>query len=202
MVDTMRVRGSTLNRLIALSHRRWNVPILATLHAEHGAKFVTLCHRVAEPGEAESTASQGGVRESLDLLIHLGWVERLGGYGHPLRPEYVLTDRGRRIAPGAAKIDEVLRGMRLREPMLRRWPLPILYVVGTTPSRFTEIVGTIRSATDRAVSLTLKQMMECSTIERVSSEEGKDALHVPATRLVYRARQEAMPLVAALANAV
>ena len=69
--------------LPALLHHRWAVPILAVLHREKGAKFVTLGSRLG--------VSRDSLRRSLDRLTQQRLVRRNPGYGHPMRPEYVLT---------------------------------------------------------------------------------------------------------------
>ena len=39
--------------------------------------------------------SRSMLTASLTQLIEAGWLQRNPGHGHPLRPEYVLTDAGR-----------------------------------------------------------------------------------------------------------
>ena len=36
--------------------------------------------------------TRDSLRRALDALIALGYVRRNEGYGHPLRPEYLITD--------------------------------------------------------------------------------------------------------------
>ena len=93
--------SSPAQRLAELFHRRWAVPILAELHRDRGAKFVTLAYRLS--------ASQTAVRQTLDELIQRGFVRRNSGYGHPLRPEYLLTSRGDRLAPECTTLHDALK---------------------------------------------------------------------------------------------
>ena len=80
-----------LARLAALLHHRWSVPVLAALLEGSGAKFVTLARRL--------DLSRDSLRRTLDVLIAQRWVMRNPGHGHPMRPEYLLTAAGARIAP-------------------------------------------------------------------------------------------------------
>ncbi|MGH2451320.1 MAG: winged helix-turn-helix transcriptional regulator, partial [Candidatus Limnocylindria bacterium] len=71
----------------ALFHHRWAAPVLAELDRSRGSRFVTLSNRLA--------LSRESLRRTLTALIDAGLVMKNPGYGHPLRPEYILTERGR-----------------------------------------------------------------------------------------------------------
>lgn len=164
---------SSLEPLIAAAQRRWAIPILATLHRDQGAKLVTLCHRVVQGPDRTATsdnlqpANQGAVRQALDHLIELGWVQRNSGYGHPLRPEYILARPGERLAPAAAIIDDAIFKIRAHDLALRRWALPILRVAfDEGPARFSALTAALRPATDRAISLTLQSLSAGGAIDR------------------------------------
>lgn len=159
-------RFSPSPRLLALSRRRWALPILAELHrAEEvsgwrgGARFVTLCHGLR--------VNQAAVRQSLDHLIEIGYVARNTGYGHPLRPEYILTRAGERLAPTCAAIDSALVKLRVRPLGLRRWSLPVLHTIDhLEPARFTTIAERLGGVTDRALTLSLKGLCGATLVER------------------------------------
>ena len=70
-------------RLAQLFHHRWAVPVLAELHRTSGSRFVTLHRRLGIGRES--------LRRTLASLAEQDLVARNPGYGHPLRPEYVLT---------------------------------------------------------------------------------------------------------------
>lgn len=147
-----------IDRLMALFRRRWACPVLAELHRAEGAKFVTLVHRLG--------SNPGAMRQTLDELLALGWIERNPGYGHPLRPEYLLTPRGERLGPICALLDQAATILDVRDVAFRKWSMPVLYVVGEGPTRFKEIPLALGAVTDRAVSLALKDLAEAEMISR------------------------------------
>ena len=77
--------------LATIFRRRWAPQTIALLESRRGERFVSLCHELG--------AHQGAVRDTLDYLMEIGIVIRNPGYGHPLRPEYILTPIGSRVAP-------------------------------------------------------------------------------------------------------
>ena len=147
-----------LSPLIALVHRRWNIPILAELHKRNGAKFVSLTNAL-DVGRASLSAS-------LNDLIDLGLVARNTGHGHPMRPEYLLTERGRK--PGAI-CGELVQGLRTAADVdlgLRKWTLPIVTTIGNGVCRFSEVKNPLGTATPRAITLALKAMSERNWLRR------------------------------------
>ncbi|HPO91843.1 MAG TPA: winged helix-turn-helix transcriptional regulator [Phycisphaerales bacterium] len=172
-------------RLAAIFRRRWRLPILAQLHNESGSRFVTLAHRLG--------ASEGALRVTLDDLIADGLITSNPGYGHPLRPEYILTAKGAALAPACARVDAIICRLDLRPVALRRWSMPALFAVGRGPTRFTQVADLLAGATDRAVSMALKDLAAAGVVER----RVEDAFP-PAT--VYRASKAGRLLVPALAD--
>lgn len=160
------------SNLLPLFRRRWAAPILGVLHRGEqlsgwpgGAKFVTLCHALQAP--AATPVSPTAVRESLDHLTDLGWVARNSGHGHPLRPEYILTRRGERLAPTCAALDAVLTRLNARDIGLRRWSMPVLHVVADLePARFNAMAERLDGITDRALSLAVKALHARDLIDR------------------------------------
>ena len=88
--------------------------MLAELLRQQGSRFAALSGTLGVGRES--------LRRTLDSLLALGLVARNPGYGHPLRPEYVLTrsgeDAARRCAALLAAADD--------EVLLRKWSLPVL----------------------------------------------------------------------------
>lgn len=159
-------------RLARLFHRRWTVPVLAQLEREGGSRFVTLAFRLG--------ASEGAVRSALGDLIESGLVAPNPGYGHPLRPEYVLTSRGERIGARCRRLDDALDQLALRAEALRKWTMPVLWAVGEGPARFTAVARALGGATDRVVAGALKDLCNASLLDR-RIEEGfpPTSLYVP-----------------------
>jgi DNA-binding HxlR family transcriptional regulator len=140
------------------------VPALAALAgASGGAKFVTLAHATG--------ASPGGLRIALDELIAHGWARSNPGYGHPLRPEYVLTPHGARVAEHCAALEETLRRLQVSEEARRKWSMPVVFVTGLAPARFTTIADRLAGVTDRALSLTLQRLGEVDLLTRELVDE-------------------------------
>lgn len=152
----------SLARLIPLCRRRWSIPIIARLARVEGDRFVPLVHSLR--------ASEEAVRETLADLTEQGLVRPNPGYGHPLRPEYILTKKGERLAPACTHLDDTLATLHLRHVCLRRWSLPALYVVGDGATRFTEIARRLGEVTDRALSQTLTTLDDAAVVARRLAE--------------------------------
>ena len=139
--------------LIALFHHRWAAPALALLAERRGARFVELQRRLGVSGES--------LRRSLDALIELGYVARNPGYGHPLRPEYVLT------AEAADAADVATRVVAARDPetLLRKWSVPVLAELDHE-RRFSELRASLPGVTPRALALALQELESARLVRR------------------------------------
>ncbi|MFO0859193.1 MAG: winged helix-turn-helix transcriptional regulator [Phycisphaerales bacterium] len=139
--------------------RRWCLPILAELEKREGSKFVTLARELG--------ATPAAVRQSLDHLIELELVQPNPGYGHPLRPEYILTTEGNRLGPSVLLLERAVNRLADKEVAFLRWSMPALAVVGGSPlSRFSEIGAALSPVTDRALAQTLKRMQAGQLVTR------------------------------------
>ena len=153
--------------LIALFHHRWSAPVLAELLRQKGSRFAALSGTLGVGSDS--------LRRALDSLLALGLVTRNPGYGHPLRPEYVLTDQGRRVAQRCTKLlaaseDDVL---------LRKWSLPVLAALAR-PARFSELRAAVPGVTPRALALALKDLQAADLVERrVEDAYPPRALYTP-----------------------
>jgi len=173
------------------------LPILGVLHRGEqlsgwagGAKFVTLCHAL--------DVNQAAVRQSLDHLIELGLVDRNSGYGHPLRPEYILTRRGDRLAPMCAAIDTLLARLDVRDFALRRWSMPVVSTIDRLRSaRFNALALRIDGITDRALSLSLAGLCAVDLVDRGQSRGPGQATAAATT--AYELSIRARPLATLLA---
>jgi DNA-binding HxlR family transcriptional regulator len=113
---------------------------------------------------AATGASRTAFAQSLDHLINLGLMERNPGYGHPLRPEFRLTQSGIAAAAMASKIQALSAGED--QSLLRKsWTLPVLTSLHV-PCHFNDIKRNLHTITDRALSQSLKSMEERSWVAR------------------------------------
>src|SRR3954454_10958777 len=139
--------------LIMLFHHRWAPPALALLAERSGARFVEIQRRLDVGRES--------LRRALEALIELGFVRRNEGYGHPLRPEYVITAAGRRAAPTASRV--LAAGDA--ETLLRKWSVPVLAELGE-PRRFSELRAALPGITPRALALALQELESTGLVRR------------------------------------
>jgi DNA-binding HxlR family transcriptional regulator len=114
--------------LLQLGSHRWLVPLLADLAAHRGARFVELLHRL--------TLSRDSLTRTLNAAAAQGWVQRNPGHGHPLRPEYILTEAGKAAAARAATIAAAQGAIGLPSGMTTRWTLPLVAGIGAGHYRF------------------------------------------------------------------
>jgi DNA-binding HxlR family transcriptional regulator len=166
---------------IALFHHRWAAPILAELRRQKGSRFAALAGILG--------VSRESLRRTLTALIELGLVGRNPGYGHPLRPEYVLTSRGDDVAQRCARLLAAVGDDR--ELALRKWSLPVLIALRDA-GRFSELRQDLPGITPRALAMTLKDLQAAGLVERRVDEEA-----YPPT-VIYAATRAARPLQRAL----
>ena len=172
-----------MSTLVALFHNRWSVPILAELHRQRGSRFVTLARTLG--------MSRESLRRTLAALIDGGLVGRNPGYGHPLRPEYVLTRAGEGIAVTCSPLVDMLRRRGLEEVGLKKWSMPVVYALSAAPRRFSELRDSLEGISPRALTLALKELEAAGVVERRVTED-----YPPST--VYRLSREARGLASAV----
>jgi DNA-binding HxlR family transcriptional regulator len=139
--------------LIRLFHHRWAPPVLALLAERGGARAVELQRRLDVGNES--------LRRALDALIDLGYARRNEGYGHALRPEYVLTPSG--AAP--AEIARRLLAAAPPQVLLRKWSVPVLAELGPE-RRFSELRVTLEEISPRALALALQELEAARLVRR------------------------------------
>jgi DNA-binding HxlR family transcriptional regulator len=131
---------------VNITSRAWALPILSNLHEGVAGRQAPLL--------AATGASRTAFAQSLDHLIAIGLLERNPGHGHPLRPEFRLTPRGKTAAAIANKIHNV-SGDEDQDLLRRSWTLPVLTSLHSA-SHFNEIKRNLQTITDRALSQSLK----------------------------------------------
>ena len=163
-----------------LFHRKWSIPILADLKRQGGSKFVTLQNRL----DIGPTA----LRQTLDFLIEQQVVVRNPGYGHPMRPEYLLTDQGIPVATKCRELIEAVDDHKVLRVLLMKWSLPALMAIAGGALRFSELRDALHNVTARALTLFLKEAQAAGVVERALVDG-----YPPAAE--YRLSSKANPLI-------
>ena len=141
------------DELIELFHHRWAPPALVVLGERGGARFVALQRRLGVGRES--------LRRALDALVGQGLVRPNDGYGHPLRPEYVLTAAGQRAADPAAHVLAVGQ----TDTLLRKWSVPVLAEI-RDERRFSDLRASLTGITPRALALALQDLETAGFVRR------------------------------------
>ena len=136
-----------------LFHHRWAAPALALVDERGGVRFVEL-QRALDVGRES-------LRRAVDGLVAVGYLRRNEGYGHPLRPEYLITDAGREAAGLARRVS----ASAAREVLLRKWSVPVLAELGE-PRRFSELRAALPGVTPRALALALRDLEAAALVRR------------------------------------
>lgn len=149
------VNCNLIEDLKLLFHLRWNVHALAALHQSGvGLRFVSLLNTLG--------INRDSLRSALLALRDMGLVIRNPGYGHPLRPEYVLTDRGHRVAAACQAYLEHSEGLGI---LGRKWSCPILLVILKASVRFNVIAADL-NVTPRALTQALRGLEQMALVNR------------------------------------
>lgn len=145
-----------INLLVNITARAWSLPILAYMADGVAGRQAPL---IAATGAGRTAFAQ-----SMTHLIELGLVERNPGYGHPLRPEFRLTETGQAASVLAHRVHFASSGEE--QKLLRRaWTVPVLGAL-KEPQTFSAIVLTLPTITDRALSQSLKSLEKQAWVDR------------------------------------
>jgi DNA-binding HxlR family transcriptional regulator len=156
------MKAGKLAQVVGLFHHSYVVPMIACLHAEQGAKFVTLVNRLG--------ASRDAVTMTLKYLIEKGIVHKNPGYGHPLRPEYVLTREASRLGTACVSVLEAVDRFDIGEVAFRKWSMPVVLAVGHGASRFSAMQEILGPITPRALTGTLRDLGRVEVVQREINE--------------------------------
>ena len=150
--------GKARPLLEVLLVHRWNIAILAELERGAGAKFVTLANRLS--------IGRASLTRSLRYLVARGLVRRNTGYGHPLRPEYLLTPAGATVAPACLALATQVAKAGAAKAAYSKWGLPLLAAIGEGAVRFNALRGAVGVLTPRAQTLALKSLEAAGWVVR------------------------------------
>lgn len=152
--------SSTLSpeEIALLGQSRWAVPLLADLAGHGGARFVELLGRLG--------LARDSLARTLDWARARGWIMPNPGHGHPLRPEYVLTPAGARMAGAAAAIARAQSSIGLAPGDLTRWGLPLVCSIDRGHDRFNALLRALAPASPRALSQGLERLGDRGLVVR------------------------------------
>ncbi|MBI1495233.1 winged helix-turn-helix transcriptional regulator [Halocynthiibacter styelae] len=160
-----------INSFVNMTTRAWSLPILSKLHDGVAGRQAPLL--------AATGAGRTSFGQSLEHLMDLNLLERNPGHGHPLRPEFRLTDPGKAAAELAYRVYS--RTEAADQDLLRKsWTLPVLTALHST-GQFSVIRRGLPRITDRALSQSLKLLEDRSWVRRAVDEKSRPL------RPVYRA---------------
>jgi DNA-binding HxlR family transcriptional regulator len=146
-----------------LTAGRWLVPLLAHVGDQQGSRFAVMLARLG--------LSRSVLSASLAALQEAGWLMRNPGHGHPLRPEYVLTETGAPVAAFCQGVMAQRERLGLAPGQLPRWSLPLIARLDGEKARFSMLRQALSPVTPRALSLTLKQMVHVDLVDRALEAE-------------------------------
>ena len=149
-----------MGTFVNITSRAWALPILSSLHDGVAGRQAPLL--------SATGASRTALSQSLDHLIEIGLLERNPGYGHPLRPEFRLTELGKAASVIANKIHRVSNSED-HDLLRRSWTIPILTSLHQ-PNNFNAIKRSLVTITDRALSQSLRAMEDRSWVRREVDE--------------------------------
>lgn len=167
-----------LSRLVRLTHHRWVIPLVAAIGP--GARFAVL--------ESTLGVARQTLRRALDAADRLGLILRNPGYGHPLRPEYLLSPDGEEVSAACVEVVRQARALDGLELVGRKWILPILAgLAHGGATTFAELQALATPITPAALTRTLDDLLEAGWIER-------ETYAVRPGRAPYRLARRTRPL--------
>lgn len=103
-------------------------------------------------------------------LVELGWISKHGGHGHPLRPEYLITEEGALLAKAATSLQSALDRSEWSDLLLRKWSLPVLAALLGGAERFNAVRNVLTAdgvkPTPRALALALADLESAGLVRR------------------------------------
>ncbi len=140
-----------------------NIPILAILFESKGSKFISLVNRLE--------ISKDTLSRTLKTLIKRGFVKKNPGYGHPLRPEYILTPDGYELGKVCSLFLKSIKTCNNTQLLFNKWSLPILYSLNDEHLQFNKLKSELESITSSSLSRSLKELIENGFIQRIIKDD-------------------------------
>ena len=150
-----------INLIVKITSRAWSLKILALMQQGVPGRQAPLL--------SASGASRTAFAQSLVHLVKLGLLERNPGHGHPLRPEYRLTQQGREVAAVAERIERLIIPEDQSNLLRKSWSIPVL-AVSQQPRYFGQIKRELGAVTDRSLSQAIQQLRANHWLERAIDE--------------------------------
>ncbi len=138
-----------ISTLVKVTSKAWSLTILASMYEGVPGRQAALL--------GASGAGRTAFAHSILHLTDLGLLEKNPGHGHPLRPEYRLTQKGGEAALMAHRIRQAVPRLSEISLLRRVWTIPVL-VVAQKPLHFSQIKKELVSISDRALSQSLIQL--------------------------------------------
>ncbi len=165
---------SNPNLLLELTHHRYAIPAIAELWSADGCKLVTLIYRTG--------SSEGAMKQTVIALMESAWMMKNPGYGHPARPEYILTEKGRNVGEHCAQAVALAKEQMAQDVAFDKWSLPVLAAILQGARRNKDIRAALPSITPRALSQSL------ASLEAVGWAE-KTLLSIHPVKIEYRPQE-------------
>ena len=120
---------------------------MSSFHESNGSlRFINLVTQLG--------LSRDSLRSSLLSLVKLELVRKNPGYGHPLRPEYILSKRGIDVA---RTCHDFLKTTHEKDLYLRKWPAPLLLSLKQGCHRFNALRDALQIS-PRSLTHALRQL--------------------------------------------
>lgn len=136
--------------------------VLALLAEGHTARVSPVAHALG--------AGRTPISATFTHLVDMELLARNRGHGHPLRPEFALTELGQITAQWALGLREQVHDKDDWQMLRRSWTLPVLRLTDDA-SRYARLRTSLAPITDRALSLSLKDMQNRGWLDREVTTE-------------------------------
>ncbi|MFC1850092.1 winged helix-turn-helix transcriptional regulator [candidate division CSSED10-310 bacterium] len=142
----------------SILHNRWSISIIAQIHLLGGTKFITLINHLS--------ISRSVLTAALKKLMTHNLIIRNPGYGHPLRPEYLLTEQGCTIALFCQELVQCIEDHHASRIGQSKWALRIIFHTAKGGIRFSALKSCLSPITPRALSEELKLLQAEGYLKR------------------------------------